>query len=125
MTSKTTSRPPTWDSSPRKSESFCLSILEAMCFACPSVATEVGGIPEVIENDVTGILVPFGDTGRARPCGRGFDQGTGTPGRAGTRGAGSCPGPLFCRRHRAALRSALPPHLRVNDPGVMPGSPAT
>ena len=44
-----------------ETESFCLSILEAMCFACPSVATEVGGIPEVIENDVTGILVPFGD----------------------------------------------------------------
>jgi len=43
-------------------ESFCLSILEAMCFACPSVATKVGGIPEVIDNDVTGILVPFGDT---------------------------------------------------------------
>jgi N-acetyl-alpha-D-glucosaminyl L-malate synthase BshA len=43
-------------------ESFCLSILEAMCFACPSVATEVGGIPEVIEDDATGILVPFGDT---------------------------------------------------------------
>ena len=43
-------------------ESFCLSILEAMCFACPSVATEVGGIPEVVENNVTGLLVPFGDT---------------------------------------------------------------
>jgi N-acetyl-alpha-D-glucosaminyl L-malate synthase BshA len=43
-------------------ESFCLSILEAMFFACPSVATRVGGIPEVIEDDATGILVPFGDT---------------------------------------------------------------
>jgi N-acetyl-alpha-D-glucosaminyl L-malate synthase BshA len=46
-----------------ESESFCLSILEAMCFACPSVATEVGGIPEVIEDGLTGILVPFGDPG--------------------------------------------------------------
>jgi L-malate glycosyltransferase len=42
-------------------ESFCLSILEAMCFACPSVATAVGGIPEVVESGVTGLLVPFGD----------------------------------------------------------------
>jgi len=42
-------------------ESFCLSILEAMCFACPSVATSVGGIPEVIADNVTGRLVPFGD----------------------------------------------------------------
>ena len=44
-----------------ETESFCLSILEAMCFGCPSVATRVGGIPEVIENDLTGLLVPFGD----------------------------------------------------------------
>jgi N-acetyl-alpha-D-glucosaminyl L-malate synthase BshA len=44
-----------------ETESFCLSILEAMCFACPSVATRVGGIPEVIEDNKTGLLVPFGD----------------------------------------------------------------
>jgi glycosyltransferase involved in cell wall biosynthesis len=44
-----------------ESESFCLSILEAMCFGCPSVASRVGGIPEVIEDNVTGLLVPFGD----------------------------------------------------------------
>jgi N-acetyl-alpha-D-glucosaminyl L-malate synthase BshA len=44
-------------------ESFCLSILEAMCFAVPSVATRVGGIPEVIDDGVTGSLVPAGDAG--------------------------------------------------------------
>ena len=38
-------------------ESFCLSILEAMFFACPSVARRVGGIPEVVEHDATGLLV--------------------------------------------------------------------
>jgi N-acetyl-alpha-D-glucosaminyl L-malate synthase BshA len=38
-------------------ESFCLSILEAMCFACPSVARPVGGIPEVVESGITGLLV--------------------------------------------------------------------
>jgi L-malate glycosyltransferase len=42
-------------------ESFCLSILEAMFFACPSVATSVGGIPEVIEDGVSGLLAPAGD----------------------------------------------------------------
>ena len=46
---------------PSESESFCLSILEAMCFACPSVARPVGGIPEVVADNVTGILVPAGD----------------------------------------------------------------
>ena len=45
-----------------ENESFCLSILEAMCFGCPSVATRVGGIPEVIADNQTGLLVPFGDT---------------------------------------------------------------
>jgi len=36
------------------SESFCLGILEAMCYGSPSVSTNVGGIPEVIEDRVTG-----------------------------------------------------------------------
>jgi glycosyltransferase involved in cell wall biosynthesis len=40
------------------SESFCLSILEAMCFGCPSVSTRVGGIPEVVEDDRSGLLAP-------------------------------------------------------------------
>ena len=43
------------------SESFCLSILEAMCFACPSVATRVGGIPELMQENTTGLLAPPGD----------------------------------------------------------------
>jgi L-malate glycosyltransferase len=45
-----------------ESESFCLSILEAMCFACPSIASQVGGIPEVIQDKISGLFVPFGDT---------------------------------------------------------------
>ena len=40
------------------SESFCLSILEAMAFGCPSVSTAVGGIPEVVDHGVNGVLVP-------------------------------------------------------------------
>ncbi len=43
-------------------ESFCLGILEAMTFGCPSVAFDVGGIPEVIQSGQSGLLVPFGDT---------------------------------------------------------------
>lgn len=44
-----------------ESESFCLSILEAMYFGCPSVTTCVGGIPEVVEHGETGLLVAPGD----------------------------------------------------------------
>ena len=43
------------------SESFCLSILEGMFYGCPSVSTSVGGIPEVIQDESTGVLVAAGD----------------------------------------------------------------
>ncbi len=46
---------------PSESESFGLSILEAMFFGCPSVARRVGGVPEVIEHGSTGLLVDEAD----------------------------------------------------------------
>ena len=46
-----------------ETESFCLSVLEAMYFGCPSVARRAGGIPEVVEDNVSGILVPSDDPG--------------------------------------------------------------
>ncbi|HCR31049.1 MAG TPA: N-acetyl-alpha-D-glucosaminyl L-malate synthase BshA [Opitutae bacterium] len=42
-------------------ESFCLGILEGMRHGKPSVSFEVGGIPEVVEANETGLLAPFGD----------------------------------------------------------------
>ncbi len=44
-----------------ETESFCLSILEAMYFGYPSVARRAGGIPEVVEDNVSGLLVPSDD----------------------------------------------------------------
>lgn len=43
------------------SESFCLGILEAMSFGVPSVSTRVGGVPEVMEDRVSGLFAPAGD----------------------------------------------------------------
>jgi N-acetyl-alpha-D-glucosaminyl L-malate synthase BshA len=40
-----------------ESESFCLSILELAAFGAPSVATAVGGIPEVMRDGESGLLV--------------------------------------------------------------------
>jgi glycosyltransferase involved in cell wall biosynthesis len=42
-------------------ETFGIACLEAMCFSLPVVATRVGGLPEVVEDGVTGILVPPND----------------------------------------------------------------
>ena len=42
---------------PSKKEAFGLVILEAMVAGLPVVATEAGGVPEIIENGRTGFLV--------------------------------------------------------------------
>jgi glycosyltransferase involved in cell wall biosynthesis len=45
----------------RWAEAFALVLAEAAASGVPSVATHVGGIPEVVEHGVTGILVPPAD----------------------------------------------------------------
>lgn len=45
-----------------ESESFGLVFTEAMCMRLPVIACEVGGIPEVVLNGKTGLLVPPNDT---------------------------------------------------------------
>ena len=47
---------------PSQTESFGLVILEGMSTGVPVVASDVGGIPEVVEHGVTGYLAPLGDT---------------------------------------------------------------
>ncbi|CAN5414911.1 glycosyltransferase family 4 protein [soil metagenome] len=44
-----------------KSEAFVIVALEAMACGTPVIATEVGGICEMIEHKINGWLVPFGD----------------------------------------------------------------
>jgi N-acetyl-alpha-D-glucosaminyl L-malate synthase BshA len=46
---------------PSELESFGLAALEAMACRVPAIATRVGGVPELIEDGVTGCLLPVGD----------------------------------------------------------------
>ena len=46
---------------PSELESFGLAALEAMACKVPSIATRVGGVPELIDDGVTGLLFPVGD----------------------------------------------------------------
>jgi len=46
---------------PSELESFGLAALEAMACKVPAIATRVGGVPELIDDDVTGLLYAVGD----------------------------------------------------------------
>jgi glycosyltransferase involved in cell wall biosynthesis len=46
---------------PSELESFGLAALEAMACKVPSIATRVGGVPELIDDGITGLLYSVGD----------------------------------------------------------------
>ena len=48
---------------PSRTEAFPNGLVEAMAAGLPSIASDAGGIPELIQHGVNGLLVPVGDAG--------------------------------------------------------------
>ena len=46
---------------PSDIEGLPLSILEAMAHGLPIIASNIGGVPEILQDDINGLLVPAGD----------------------------------------------------------------
>ena len=46
---------------PSEMESFGLAALEAMACSVPTIATQVGGVPELVTDGINGLLFPLGD----------------------------------------------------------------
>jgi len=60
---------------PSLSEGLSNSILEAMAAGVPVIATDIGGNPEIVEHNVTGLLVPVRDSAAlAQAMNRMFDE---------------------------------------------------
>jgi glycosyltransferase involved in cell wall biosynthesis len=53
---------------PSQLESFGLAALEAMACEVPTIATNVGGLPEVVEDRKNGFLAPVGDVDLMARC---------------------------------------------------------
>jgi len=49
---------------PSIAEGIPMTVLEAMATELPVIATKVGGLPELVETGVTGVLIPNGDVGK-------------------------------------------------------------
>ena len=92
---------------PSAQESFGLAALEAMACEVPVVASNVGGLPEVIEHGVTGFLHPPDDLDGMAASAVAAAAGS-RPAPAGAAGGGGPRAPRILRRtRRTGLRSGL------------------
>lgn len=53
---------------PSTSEALSNSLMEAMACGCTAIASDVGGNPELVEHEVTGLLFPAGQPDRLAGC---------------------------------------------------------
>jgi N-acetyl-alpha-D-glucosaminyl L-malate synthase BshA len=98
---------------PSETESFGMAALEAMACGVPAVASAVGGLPEVIDDGVTGYLCPVGDVegmaARALALLRDPEAHRAMAGAARTRAVERFGRSLWIGEYEAAYRQLLEP----------------
>ena len=91
---------------PSQTESFGLAALEAMACGAPVVASRAGGLPEVVDDGVNGILEPVGSV---EAMGRRAIELLRDPERHAVMRAAAIEGPRLLRRpRRTDVRGAVP-----------------
>ena len=91
---------------PSAQESFGLAALEAMACELPVVASNVGGLPEIIEDGVTGFVCPPEDVDLMADRGVALLTDPRYARRAGRRGDGACPAGDLIVTYEAAYRGS-------------------
>ena len=111
----------------RGHEGLPRALLEALAHGRPAVASSVPGVPEIVVNDETGILVPPGDPAAMADALASLVSDPDRRQRMGTGGPHSCPGVFFALgvlpSHDRTLpnRTAPPPLDAVNEPPCAEG----
>jgi glycosyltransferase involved in cell wall biosynthesis len=82
-------------------EAFGLAVVEAMAAGVPLIASRTGGIPELVEEGRTGMLVPPGDAGALARALRVLLENP------GLRGTMAVQGPITARRRFSLERAAV------------------
>jgi glycosyltransferase involved in cell wall biosynthesis len=94
-----------------------MAVLEAMALGCPVIASEVGGIPEVIRDGHNGLLFPMGDAAALAAQLRRILDGPDLAARLGSTAAEDCSGRFDATRlaartaefYHQVLQSYRPP----------------